>query len=233
MVDTKKTKTKLALTSGGKAEAESDAKNAAKNAAKNGTSATVANSKYAPAQVDKKQPDKKELASPQESAHDKQLQASGEVSALLARLQVLAQYLKDLSFESPNAPQIFTPQQGQTPQFSLDIRVKANKLAPERHEVVIMLKVAMTRGEQACFLAEIIYAGLIAVPEPAPAESLLQALLLIEVPRLLFPYARNILSEITQSSGFPPLVVQPIDFAALYRKQLAEARARVSQGGES
>ena len=228
MVDTKKTKTKLALKGAAKAETKSRA------------SAFAANSKHAPAPADKtivdktivdKKQSKQELAAQQEAAHNSQLQASGEVSALLARLQVLAQYLKDLSFESPNAPQIFTPQQGQTPQFSLDIRVKANKLAPERHEVVIMLKVAMTRGEQACFLAEIIYAGLIAVPEPAPAESLLQALLLIEVPRLLFPYARNILSEITQSSGFPPLVVQPIDFAALYRKHLAEARA-VSQGGE-
>ncbi len=160
--------------------------------------------------------------------HGLQPKQAGGDEALFSRMQVLAQYLKDLSFESPNAPQIFTPQQGQVPQFSLDIRVKADKLAPERHEVTLILKVAMTRGEQACFLIEIVYAGLVAVQEPVPEESLLQALLLIEVPRLLFPYARNILSELTQSSGFPPLVVQPVDFAALYRKQLAEARASAS-----
>ncbi len=141
-------------------------------------------------------------------------------------MQIVAQYLKDLSFESPNAPQIFSQAHGAPPQFSLDINVKPQQLAPQRHEVTLVLKVAMQRESEVCFLVEIVYAGLVAVPDDADKHPLLQALLLIEVPRLLFPYARNILSELTQSSGFPPLVVQPVDFAALYRKHLAAAAAR-------
>ena len=227
MADTKKTRTKATPKEGRKSVGNSKPISSSSRSSSSGKNAKDAKEVQTQA---KQTQDDKELYSLREATHEKQLQASGDVSALLARLQVLAQYLKDLSFESPNAPQIFTPQQGQTPQFSLDIRVKADKLASERHEVTLLLKVAMTRGEQACFLAEIIYSGLIAVPAPAPEESLLQALLLIEVPRLLFPYARNILSELTQSSGFPPLVVQPVDFAALYRKQLAEARASASSG---
>ena len=155
-----------------------------------------------------------------------ELASSSDASAFFSRVQIVAQYLKDLSFESPNAPQIFSQAQGTTPHFSLDINVKPQRLAPQRHEVTLVLKVAMQRGSEVCFLVEIVYAGLVAVPEDAENNPLLQALLLIEVPRLLFPYARNILSELTQSSGFPPLVVQPIDFAALYRKHLAEAQAQ-------
>ena len=155
-----------------------------------------------------------------------ELASSGDASAFFSRVQIVAQYLKDLSFESPNAPQIFSQGQGTAPHFSLDINVKPQRLAPQRHEVTLVLKVAMQRGHEVCFLVEIVYAGLVAVPEDAENHPLLQALLLIEVPRLLFPYARNILSELTQSSGFPPLVVQPVDFAALYRKHLAEAQSQ-------
>ncbi len=154
------------------------------------------------------------------------LASSGDASAFFSRAQIVAQYLKDLSFESPNAPQIFSQGQGATPHFSLDINVKPQQLAPQRHEVTLVLKVVMQRESEVCFLVEIVYAGLVAVPEDADTHPLLQALLLIETPRLLFPYARNILSELTQSSGFPPLVVQPVDFAALYRKHLAEAATR-------
>ncbi len=169
-----------------------------------------------------------------------QLASSGDVSAFFSRAQIIAQYLKDLSFESPNAPQIFSPAQGQeqgqaqgqaqskVPHFSLDINVKPQRLAPLRHEVTLVLKVVMQRERDVCFLVEIVYAGLVAVPEDAEDHPLLQALLLIEVPRLLFPYVRNILSELTQSSGFPPLVVQPVDFAALYRKHLADAARQQS-----
>lgn len=158
------------------------------------------------------------------TASEMQVQATNSAASLLSRVQMIAQYLKDLSFESPNAPQIFAPQQGQAPDFSIDINVLPRKIAAERYEVTLTLKVAMVRGKKTCFLVEIVYAGLVAVAEKNTDEALLQALLLIEVPRLLFPYARNILSELTQSSGFPPLVVQPVDFAALYRKRLAQAR---------
>ena len=165
-------------------------------------------------------------SSPKSAEPATDLASSGDASAFFSRVQIVAQYLKDLSFESPNAPQIFSQTQGPPPQFSLDINVKPQRLAPQRHEVTLVLKVAMQRESEVCFLVEIVYAGLVAVPDDADNHPLLQALLLIEVPRLLFPYARNILSELTQSSGFPPLVVQPVDFAALYRKHLAEAATR-------
>ena len=174
-----------------------------------------------PAQKSAKRAVKQSVKNSANSTTD--LASSGDASAFFSRVQIVAQYLKDLSFESPNAPQVFSQAQGSAPQFSLDINVRPQQLAPQRHEVTLVLKVAMQRESEVCFLVEIVYAGLVAVPDDADKHPLLQALLLIEVPRLLFPYARNILSELTQSSGFPPLVVQPVDFAALYRKHLAQA----------
>lgn len=150
-------------------------------------------------------------------------------------LAVNLQYTKDLSFEVPHGPDIFTALTG-APQISVNIDVQANRLQNDQphFEVALTIKVdaveaPATDGGAAgrkVFIAELTYAAVVTLNNP-PAE-LVEPMLLVEVPRLIFPYARNILGDITRDGGFPPVVLQPIDFVALWqarRAELAQAQA--------
>ncbi|MBI3453030.1 MAG: protein-export chaperone SecB [Rhodospirillales bacterium] len=130
-------------------------------------------------------------------------------------LVVNAQYLKDLSFENPRAPQVFAGQ-GQ-PQVQVGVDVGARQLGESAYEVTLVLNAEAKAGGETSFVVEITYAGLFTVPAIPPEA--LRPLLLIECPRLLFPFARQIVADATRDGGFPPLMVSPIDFADLYRRQ--------------
>jgi len=136
-------------------------------------------------------------------------------------LHILAQYVKDLSFENPNAPQSLM--QGET-QPEVDISVNVNARRDETSEnvfeVVIELEVQAKRDGAAVFAVELVYGGMFQL-EHVPDE-MLQPLVLIECPRMLFPFARQILADSIRDGGFPPLLLDPIDFAALYQQRLAE-----------
>ncbi|MFM2042329.1 MAG: putative protein-export chaperone SecB [Pseudomonadota bacterium] len=129
------------------------------------------------------------------------------------------QYLKDLSFENPNAPQSLIPTGGQPPKIDLAVDVQARGLGDNSAEVVLALKAEATQGDRTAFIAEVVYAGVISFPAQLPQDTA-RALLLIEGPRLLFPFARQILATAVQQGGFPPLMLQPIDFVDIYRKQV-------------
>lgn len=146
---------------------------------------------------------------------------------------VLAQYVKDLSFENPNAPQSLMPGQ-QPPQVSVNVDVQAGKVADNMFEVVLNLRVeanaAAAEGSTetvVVFLAELAYAGLFTLQGLPPEHH--RAVLLIEGPRLLFPFARAIIAEATREGGYPPLLINPIDFSDLYRQLLGREAAQ--QGG--
>ncbi|MEY4679216.1 MAG: protein-export chaperone SecB [Alphaproteobacteria bacterium] len=133
-------------------------------------------------------------------------------------LSVNLQYLKDLSFESPRAPQVFVSE-GPQSQVGVNVRVDGRGVGENTYEITLHLEVAATAGDAQVFLLEMDYAGIFTVPQLVP--EVLGPLLMIEAPRMLFPFARQIVSNTVAAGGFPPLLINPIDFADLYRRQLA------------
>ena len=138
------------------------------------------------------------------------------------RFSVLTQYTKDFSFENPNAPRTLATQQ-QGPKISLQINVNARQIAPSDYEVSLMLEGGAGEGSEALFKFELNYAGVFRV-ENIPTEQI-QPLVMIEGPRLLFPFARQIVAESVRAGGYPPLYVDPIDFQGLYMQRIASATA--------
>ena len=129
------------------------------------------------------------------------------------RFAVLAQYTKDFSFENPNAPRTLAPQQ-QSPKISLQVNVNVRQLAQNDFEVSLMLEGGAGEGAAALFRFELNYAGVFRL-ENIPTDQI-QPVVMIEGPRLLFPFARQIVAESVRSGGYPPLYVDPIDFHGLY-----------------
>lgn len=140
----------------------------------------------------------------------------------IAPLAVSLQYLKDISFESPRAPQVFVTQ-GPQSQVNVNVRVDGRNVGENTFEITLHLEVKADAGGEAVFLLEMDYAGIFTTA-PQPPE-VLGPMLMIEAPRLLFPFARQIVSNTISAGGFPPLLINPIDFADLYRRQLAAAAA--------
>lgn len=134
-------------------------------------------------------------------------------------MRILGQYLKDLSFENPNAPQSLTPQQNQ-PDINISVNVNARNLAPTDFEVELHFDAKAMNEGKVIFAADLLYAGIFRL-ENFP-QNLLHPAVLIECPRMLFPFARQILAEATRNGGFPPLMLDPIDFAAMYQQRLRQ-----------
>lgn len=141
---------------------------------------------------------------------------SSEVEGQGPLLQILAQYTRDVSFENPNAPDSLRSNL-EAPKIDLNVEVKGSPLQDNTAEVILMITAKATRGNDVAFICELEYAGLFAFAN-VPADQI-QALILIECPRLIFPFARKILSDLTQDGGFPPLMLEPLDFAQLFRQQ--------------
>ena len=137
-------------------------------------------------------------------------------------IRILGQYLKDLSFESPNAPQALSAQQGQ-PDINIAVNVNARNLTPTDFEVELHLDAKASSENKVMFAAELVYAGTFRL-ENFP-QQMMHPADLIECPRLLFPFARQILAEATRNGGFPPLMLDPIDFAAMYQRRLQQQTA--------
>ena len=142
-------------------------------------------------------------------------------------MNILAQYMKDLSFENPNAPQSMANQESQ-PQIDISVNVNARTLAPTDYEVELQLGVKAMDGETAVFQAELEYAGVFRL-ENIPEEHM-HPIILIECPRMLFPFARHILADAIRNGGFPPLMLDPIDFAAMYHERMQQEGAEGISG---
>lgn len=147
----------------------------------------------------------------------------------LPQFRILTQYIKDFSFENPSAPDSLRPGDEQ-PQTDVGIDVQARRREGDEFEAVIRLNITSRRGDDVSFLLELVYAGVFVVKN-VPQESL-QPVLLIECPRMLFPFVRRVVADITRDGGFAPLMLDPIDFAALYRNQMEQA-ARQAQAGQA
>ena len=136
------------------------------------------------------------------------------------QLNVVAQYIKDLSFENPNAPQSMTP--GVQPQLGIQINVGARPLSETDIEVMLKLDGKAENAGTLMFRFELEYCGVFRI-QNVPQESV-NAIVLIECPRLLFPFAREVVANTVRNGGFPPLLLNPIDFVDLYRQRMAAAQ---------
>ena len=135
----------------------------------------------------------------------------------LPQMNVLAQYAKDLSFENPNAPRSLAPQE-QSPNISIQVNVNANQIDQNDYEVSLVIEGSAGEGADLLFQFELNYAGLFRLVNIPQAD--LHPIIMIECPRLLFPFARQIISDAVRNGGFPPLLLEPIDFVALYRQRI-------------
>ena len=148
--------------------------------------------------------------------------ANGTNPESLPQLNVLAQYIKDLSFENPNAPRSLTPQE-QPPQINVQVNVNPRQIGEGEFEVELLLEGSAQVGELVLFKVELNYAGLLRVRNVPEQE--LAPVIMIEGPRLLFPFARQIIAEAVRNGGFPPLLLDPVDFVELYRQRIAQMQA--------
>ena len=137
-------------------------------------------------------------------------------------LSVLAQYTKDQSFENPNAPDSLRSGLS-APEIQINIEIGRQMLEGDNIEVTLMLKAEAKRGDKIAFIAELEYAGLFAFAGVSAEE--IQPLIMIECPRLLFPFSRQIMAEMTQNGGFPPIMLEPPDFAGMFRDEMMRRAA--------
>ena len=133
-------------------------------------------------------------------------------------LIVNVQYVKDISFENPRAPASLMGSK-EPPKIDVNVNVNARNLSEQTYEVSLTIRADAKSGEETAFVTELVYGGVFTLAN-LPEEAL-RPTLLIECPRLLFPFARRIIADATRDGGFPPLFINPIDFVALYRNQFS------------
>ena len=139
-----------------------------------------------------------------------------DANAPAPQLSIESQYIKDLSFENPLGPNAATALQKQ-PQVSVELSTAARELGAGRYEVTLVVRGEAKADDTSVFIVELTY-GSVFVLHNVPANAV-KPVILIEGPRMLFPFARNIVAEVTRDGGFPPLLINPIDFVQLYRDQ--------------
>ena len=141
-------------------------------------------------------------------------EAASQQNATAATFTINAQYVKDLSFENPNIPGLLTLEA--EPSVEMNIDVKGSNLDNDFYEVVLTLSCKGSSGETTLFVAELSYASLISLND-VPEEQI-QRILFVECPILMFPFARNIIADATRDGGYPPILMQPVDFQAIFDK---------------
>ena len=144
--------------------------------------------------------------------------AATDTNAASPSLNILAQYVKDFSFENPGAPRSLQARD-KAPAINISVNVNANPLSETDFDVILSLNAEAKDGDKILFNAELAYGGVFRVTG-FPQEHMLPVLF-IECPRLLFPFARQIISDATRNGGFPPLMIDPIDFAQMFSQRMA------------
>jgi preprotein translocase subunit SecB len=135
---------------------------------------------------------------------------------------LISQYVKDMSFENPNAPAVYQWQS--QPQIDVQFNIGAQQLNEELHEVALKVEIGARADGKTAFQVELVYAGLFALKNVPPEQ--LQPFMLAEAPRLLFPFARRVIADAVRDGGFPPLMLDPIDFGALYMQRAAQMESK-------
>ncbi len=149
--------------------------------------------------------------------------ATGNSNATSPSLNILAQYVKDLSFENPGAPRSLQARD-KAPSININVNVNANPMSDTEFDVVLSLTAEAKDGDKMLFNAELAYGGVFRI-SGFPQEHMLPVLF-IECPRMLFPFARQIVADATRNGGFPPLMIDPIDFAQMFTQRMAEEQLK-------
>lgn len=158
---------------------------------------------------------------------DKTNTGAGEADAQnRPSFSIRAQYLKDLSFESPRAPVSF--QNGAAPTIDVNVDVQGRGLGPDQYEVELSTSARASRNNEAIFIVEASYAGVFEIKN-LPQEQLEMAML-VECPRMLFPFMRQIIADATRNGNFPPLMLEPIDFMGIFIANKERARREAASG---
>lgn len=150
--------------------------------------------------------------------------AAAQPTAPQVPLAVIAQYIKDLSFENPRAPSVFsstTP-----PQSAASVTVGTRQLAERTYEVTLNMRIEGKVNNEPAYIVELSYGGVFAIG--AVPNELIEPLLMVEAPRLLFPFARGVAASATREGGFPQILINPIDFGAMYRNRIQQAAAKAA-----
>ncbi len=137
-------------------------------------------------------------------------------------LVILGQYIKDFSFEAPNTPKVFESLREKMPNIPIEIDVRAEGVGENIFEVILKVRAEAKADETLAYLLEMEYAGLFNIN--VPQEHLAQVIL-VDCPLILFPFLRRIVADTTSDGGFTPLMLAPMDFAALYQQRMAQAQA--------
>lgn len=143
----------------------------------------------------------------------------GEPQGPPPQIGVIAQYIKDFSFENPNAPRSMAPTQEQ-PTINIQVKVEALPLGPTDVEVILRFDGKAESSGTVLFIFDLVFAGVFRI-QNVPQENV-QPMIMIECPRLLFPFAREIIATAVRNGGFPPLMLDPVDFVSLYRQKMMQ-----------
>lgn len=143
---------------------------------------------------------------------------AGEGANARPQLNVVAQYVKDLSFESPGAPQTLQGP-GENPQLKVGVNVNAGARGEDIYEVAVNIEAHAKSDVGVIYNAELVYAGVFRIVNVP--QDMLQPIMFVDCPTILFPFVRRVLSDVVRDGGFPPLMLDPIDFARLYAQNMA------------
>ena len=175
-----------------------------------------------PASPASKDESAEQSASPQPSAE-------GRPSEAHTGLSISRQYIKDLSFENPNAPGIYRAYTREGPELKVSVDIAASAIGETSHEVVLSLSVAANFGETTAFIVELHY-GAQAMVDDTVSQDKLERALMVEVPRYLFPFVRSIIANATRDGGFPPLLLSPINFGKVHDSRRQRQAAAGASG---
>jgi len=142
----------------------------------------------------------------------------------VAPIQFLGQFVKDLSFEAPHAPEIFQDLRQTAPDIPISIDCAMRELKEDQYEVMLNLHLEATVGDKTAFILEVAYGCVVKLGELPPEH--VRPVLMIEVPRQMYPFVRQIVADATVQGGFPPLMLQLVDFMDLYRRKYATEEER-------
>lgn len=147
---------------------------------------------------------------------------TGKEGEMAPAMNILAQYVKDFSFENPHAPNSLRPRD-KAPDINININVNPIPMSETDFEVELKLDAKATSNNEVLFNVELVYAGIFRFT--GMPQEMLQMAVLIEAPRMLFPFARQIMADATRNGSFPPLMIDPVDFAQLFQQRMAHANA--------
>ncbi len=139
----------------------------------------------------------------------------------MSNIKINSQYVKDLSFEVPNAPEVFL-NANIKPNISLSIDIDAKRLSVNGFEVILKIRAQAVENDKDVFICELSYGGVFTLDEKIKDEKEIEQILLVYCPNLLFPFVRKIISSCTIDGGFPPLMLEPINFNDLYQKRMSQ-----------